>query len=319
MPVAQRKRKAKATNEPDHKEQEVKKNNTKSVTSQSFRPVSVFVGFLLIFYITFYYNKHFTEFGHFGSFHNILYLSNFCLLIAAVAMISQNPSLIALAIACASFSHISWLYDIFLWNFSNTQAFNRVTYLSDTLTPSIQLLWPTTLHHLWFLPLCFCVLHFDYRMVGIHVNVWVQMCAINIVMSTISYFGFGNIHDENLPDFNTGHEFWLISHAQSLAPLQHSSPLPELLVQHHTNLIHKYDTSPFLIFLIWTFLVQSVLLNGTCFLLLKVLSVLFLEDPVKVVTQSIDYFFGQNASSSNTVGSTSNKKPVHKTKAEHQN
>lgn len=310
MPLAQRKRKGKVSG--DKKEQEVKKNSNIQPV-QAFRPFSVAIGFLLIFYLTYFYNKHSGEFGQFGAIQNCFYLANSSLLIASLGLLMQNSSIIALAISCASFSHVSWLYDIILWSFFDKQSFGRVSYLADTLTPSLQTLWPTTLHHLWFLPLCFVVLHLDYRMVGVKIDVWMKMCVINVLMSTISYFGFGNIHDGSVPDFNTGHEFWLISHAQSHTQSQHvSSPLPQILIQHQSNIIHKFDSSPFLIFLIWTFMVQSVLLNGTCFLLLKVFSIIFLEDHVSVITSIIDFFFG-------TSGGKNTSKKTTVLKTEHQN
>jgi len=98
---------------------------------------------------------------------------------------------------------------------------------------------------------------------------WAIAAVLNSIMATVAYYEYIQVphaaaggKPPHILDFNTGHEFWLPNHKDS------------------HNIVHKFDSSPFPLFLIWGFLVQSVLLNGSCFVFLKLLSILMLEDVV---------------------------------------
>jgi len=81
----------------------------------------------------------------------------------------------------------------------------------------------------------------------------------------ILIFKFTDLTIENKPrqyvfDLNTGHEFWQVSHKDAY------------------NIVHLFDNASLPLYILWRILIEAGLLNGVCFIFLKILSVLLLED-----------------------------------------
>jgi len=266
-------------------------------TTKRIRPFSLLLGTFFIYYTLFFYNRNIEEYGQNDATKNLLYVTNFAVLLGGISMVFQNPFFLGVSISLVWFSHLSFAYDLLLWCFYDTQAFGRVSYLDDP-DPHIQELWPLTLHQLWFLPISLLTLHFDFRNVGVPVKAWGVVCLINMIINTVGYFWFPDTNGL-VPNFSTGHELWhltpTITHHHYHHPhSQPSSSSPEQsLIQ--PNVIHSYDKSAFPVYLFYSFLLQSVLFNGLCFIFLKLLSFLLLEDTTKVIIS-----WGNNKNNDNT-------------------
>jgi len=61
-------------------------------------------------------------------------------------------------------------------------------------------------------------------------------------------------------EIDTGHEFWLPSHKDSY------------------NVVHLFDDASIIVYILWRLLIEAGLLNGVCFIFLKIFSALLLED-----------------------------------------
>jgi len=224
------------------------------------RTLSRVVGVLLVIYVVKFCSVHSEvkggEMSH--GVYDLLWLCNLSVVLAAGGMLIQSHLLIGTSIACVAFSHLSWTFDMFYWLVFDTFQIGRAYYLDDK---DFDDLWWTTLHQLWFIPLCFLILYVDYYPLGIKAKCWVYSVAINTVITMLAFFRFQSLSDgtqmEPISDFGTGHEFWKPS---------------------QKDIVHQFDNAVWPIFLTWRLLVESVLLNGSCFVFLKLLSVLVLED-----------------------------------------
>jgi len=227
------------------------------------RIFSVFTGLFLLAYITYFCYVHSLEPVSNGS-YDVLWLCNLSLVLAAVGMLVQNPVIIGTAAGCVAFSHMSWMFDVTYWVLFDTFQIGRAQYLEEH---EFDNLWWTTLHHVWFIPLCLTVLHIDYYSFGVKMYSWVYTVGIYAFMATVAYFGFISkdvpsslkLH-QYVFDLNTGHEFWLSSYKDGY------------------NMVHWFDDSPWTVYLMWSIAIEGVLLNGICFIFLKLFSLLLLED-----------------------------------------
>jgi len=228
------------------------------------RGFSLSVGILLLFYLGHYSYLHHT-FGQISNgVYDILWLSNISLGFAAVGMLLQRPLVISIAVACVAFSHISWIFDVSYWLLFDSFQIGRALYLEEQEYDN---LWWTTLHQFWFIPLCLLVLYVDYHAFGLPFKSWVYSILIYAVVALIAYFNF-NFTDTTIKhkprqyvlDLNTGHEFWLPAHKDAY------------------NIVHLFDNASLPFYILWRILIEGGLLNGVCFIFLKLLSVLLLED-----------------------------------------
>jgi DMSO/TMAO reductase YedYZ heme-binding membrane subunit len=46
-------------------------------------------------------------------------------------------------------------------------------------------IWWTTLHHLWFVPLCLAVLHTDFKHHGVPLKAWINATVINFIAALV--------------------------------------------------------------------------------------------------------------------------------------
>jgi len=262
-------------NTNDKKSMDNHSSNISSSSSQSMssptgrfskikrRGFSVVIGFLLLIYLFYYRHLH-IEFNKNNGLHDILWLANLSVGIAALGMILQRPFIISTAVACVSFSHISWMFDVIYWLVFDTFQIGRALYLEEQEYDDI---WWTTLHQFWFIPLCLLVLHVDYYSYGLPLKTWIYSTFIYAIMAIIAYNYYFIIIDlpknksrYHIFDLNTGHEFWLPSQKDAY------------------NIVHLFDNSPPLVYVSWRILIEAGLLNGVCFIFLKMLSILLLED-----------------------------------------
>jgi len=228
------------------------------------RIFSVVSGLFLLAYITYFCRVHSQEAEVSNGAYDVLWLCNLSLVLAAVGMLLQNPVVIGTAIGCVAFSHMSWMFDVTYWVLFDTFQIGRAQYLEEH---EFDNLWWTTLHHVWFIPLCLTVLHIDYYSFGVKMYSWVYTVGIYAFMASVAYFGFTSkdvpaslkLH-QYVFDFNTGHEFWLSSYKDA------------------HNMVHWFDDSPWPVYLVWSIAIEGVLLNGICFIFLKLFSLLLLED-----------------------------------------
>eukprot|EP01125_Pyxidicula_operculata_P016076 TRINITY_DN5504_c0_g1_i1.p1 TRINITY_DN5504_c0_g1~~TRINITY_DN5504_c0_g1_i1.p1 ORF type:complete len:188 (-),score=1.94 TRINITY_DN5504_c0_g1_i1:42-605(-) len=170
-------------------------------------------------------------------------------------MILQKPDLIALAVGCSAFSHVTWLYDVVWWLFTDRFIIGRASYLGDV---ELDETWVYTLHQLWFLPLSLLVLYKDYwrpNSTGFKLlTTWKLSTILQTIFTIFAYLFY---HDgTHIIDFNTGHELWNSTSA---------------------SVVHKYDRDFLLIFLMWRIFVQSFILTGPILLILKSFTVLLVE------------------------------------------
>jgi len=223
------------------------------------------VGILLLVYLGHYVYLHLLFHGQLSNgIYDLLWLANMSLGFAAVGMLVQRPLIISIAVACVAFSHISWIFDVTYWLLFDTFQIGRALYLEEQEYDNI---WWTTLHQFWFIPLCLLVLHVDYYSFGLPFKSWIYSILIYAVFALIAYFNF-NFTDINIMnksrsyvfDLNTGHEFWLPAHKDAY------------------NIVHLFDNASLPFYILWRILIEGGLLNGVCFIFLKLLSVLLLED-----------------------------------------
>jgi len=119
-------------------------------------------------------------------------------------------------------------------------------------------LWLSTLHSLWFLPLCYIVLYVDYKPRGIELSSFKSAIFINCLMASIAYY-LSQDSTKIKYNFNTGHEFWTISESFQF------------------NQLIKNENESYLRFIMWSLLIESFLFNGICFIFLKIISYLLIE------------------------------------------
>jgi len=279
MPASRRKKKKKEEGEEHVEEEsndktkekkvintiEVNPNPSRFGASSRRRLFSIVVGLFLLFYVVHFSYVH-SETGVSNGAYDILWLCNFSLIVAAIGMLTQNPLIIGTAIGCVAFSHMSWMFDVMYWIFFDTFQIGRAKYLEEQ---EFDELWWTTLHQFWFIPLCLTVLHIDYHCFGVKLYSWVYTIGIYAFMASVAYFGFKSSDapsslklDQYVFDFNTGHEFWLPSYKDAY------------------NIVHWFDDSPWPLYVVWSILIEGVLLNGICFIFIKLFSLLLLEDLV---------------------------------------
>jgi len=229
------------------------------------RPFSFCIGILIVVYGFYFCYMHDSVTGeNFNGIYDVLWLTNLSLGIAAFGMLLQKPQIIGTAVACVAFAHISWFFYVIYWLLFDTFQIGRALYLEEQ---EFDNLWWTTLHQFWFIPLCLLVLHVDYHSFGIPFKSWIHSVFIFTVMNIYAYINF---YSTSVPpslklhqyvyDLNTGHEFWLPSHKDSY------------------NVVHLFDDAPILAYTLWRLIIEAGLLNGVCFIFLKIFSALLLED-----------------------------------------
>eukprot|EP01124_Arcella_intermedia_P032964 TRINITY_DN7795_c0_g1_i1.p1 TRINITY_DN7795_c0_g1~~TRINITY_DN7795_c0_g1_i1.p1 ORF type:complete len:303 (-),score=62.50 TRINITY_DN7795_c0_g1_i1:31-939(-) len=212
------------------------------------RVLSVLVGLGLVGYLVFFCSAHSEEPVLGNGAWDVLYLSNLVVLIAALGMLFRNPLIIGISISCVSYTHLCWFFDVFYWIAFNTWQVGRAQYLEEEKVSHV---WPSTMHHAWFLWVCMTVLYVDYPRFGIPLKAWMWSLVVFAGMALLSWFGGKNAF---MTDLVTGHEFW-----------------------RNTEL--GYNTEdPLPIYLGKSLLVEGLLLNSTCFIFLKFISLLLLED-----------------------------------------
>eukprot|EP01120_Amphizonella_sp_Union-15-10_P012925 TRINITY_DN588_c0_g1_i1.p1 TRINITY_DN588_c0_g1~~TRINITY_DN588_c0_g1_i1.p1 ORF type:complete len:279 (-),score=24.43 TRINITY_DN588_c0_g1_i1:19-855(-) len=226
--------------------------SSSSLPSQP-RRISVFFGCFLLVYLTLFCILRLDREGADGM-NDLLWLCNLSLVLGASGMIFHNTLFIGISMACVAFSHISFTYDLIFWTLFDQFPLGRTTFIEES---SLSSLWWTTLHQTWYLPICFTVLYIDYEHEGIKSICWVYSTFINLGLALIARVSRYTIQDKKLiyQHLNTGHEFWTETQ----------------------TLIHRYDSSPWFIYLLWQLLFESFFLNGICFLFLKLFSKLLLE------------------------------------------
>jgi len=217
------------------------------------RPLSFFFGVVIVLYLTLFSILRVQYEGAEGL-NDLLWICNLALILGATGMIFQNTLFIGISMACVAFSHISFSYDLVFWTLFDQFPMGRATFLEE---PEFQDLWWTTLHQVWYLPLCFTILYIDYEHEGIQLVYWIHTTIINFAMGAIGRISHFRMHDNKIVyhHLSTGHEFW----------------------KETDTLIHRYDSSSWLVYLVWIFLLESLFLNGICFIFLKLFSQLLLE------------------------------------------
>jgi len=225
---------------------------------------SILVGLFLLAYVIYFSYAHSEEAAVSYGVYDILWLCNLSLVFAAIGMLARNPMIIGTAVGCVAFSHMSWMFDVTYWILFDTFQIGRATYLEEQ---EFDTLWFTTLHQVWFIPLCLTVLHIDFPGFGVKMYSWLYTVGIYTFMASVAYFGFdvGNIPSslnikQYVLDFNTGHEFWLPAYKDTF------------------NVVHRFDDSPWPLYVAWSVAIEAVILNGSCFIFLKLFSLLLLED-----------------------------------------
>lgn len=254
----QRKRKDTPEKDNNHIDQEKKLSvqSSKKLTVQP-RPLSFFAGISIIIYVLcFLCARHYHR-GSGEGLYTFLWVSNFSLLMGALGMILQNSTVIGTSVACVAFSHLAWNYDLFHWMVFNTIPIGRLSYIIDDEYDDI---WWTTLHPLWYVPLCFAVLYCDYPLKGLELKCWYYATLINLICTLLTRFWCISDNSSYCPNLNTSHEFVDVN---------------------TETFLHHFDNSSIIVYLLWRCLWDSVLLNGVCFLFLKVLAKILLE-PSKV-------------------------------------
>eukprot|EP01121_Diplochlamys_sp_Union-15-3_P000518 TRINITY_DN10453_c0_g1_i1.p1 TRINITY_DN10453_c0_g1~~TRINITY_DN10453_c0_g1_i1.p1 ORF type:complete len:291 (-),score=30.29 TRINITY_DN10453_c0_g1_i1:66-938(-) len=219
------------------------------------RPLSFYFGVILLSYLVFFSAIRLHYEGIEGL-NDLLWLPNLTLILGAVGMLIQNTMFIGVSVACVAFSHITFTYDLFFWTFFDKFPMGRATFIEDIELDDI-LRWGTTLHQVWYLPLCFAILHVDYENIGLKWKYWIHSSFIIVVLGALGRYSQYKMptNTETYLHLSTGHEF----------------------LQEPGSLIHRHDSSSWTLFILWLFLFESVFLNGMCYVFLKLLSKLLLE------------------------------------------
>jgi hypothetical protein len=114
--------------------------------------------------------------------------------------------------ACCSFSHAAYVYDVVMWLLFDMFPMGRVNFMGTSwmhllggeggfVSPVLTLplcaeefdmgsLWWTTMHQIWYIPLCFVVLFCEYRGTGVPTISWLYMAVINSLFLVLSKLHF---------------------------------------------------------------------------------------------------------------------------------
>lgn len=220
------------------------------------RPFSTIAGIFLVLYMTAFV---FFRFHNTGGLQALFYWSNSALILGAAGLLLHSGLLIGISIAFASASHMTFMYDLLIWMLFDRFPVGRAMYLEQDLDFS---LLATTLHQFWYLPLLCCIIYCEYSgQLRLMKRYWAFSVIINFMVAILAKTHFeyqATVFGTKIaivPDFVLGHELW----------------------SEELTLLHRYDDLPAVVYATWSTLLESVFMNGVCYIFLQVFFYLLLE------------------------------------------
>jgi len=134
---------------------------------------------------------------------DMLWACNVALLLASYGMFAQDAGAIAGAVAMISMAHFLWMLDVGLYLTMGKFSIGLASYLIWPTTGQFEIL--TTLHHVWFIPLCFAVLYKNGRLT---LHGWRLSLYAALVLVTLCRFATPLRAGDVYLNINMAHEFW---------------------------------------------------------------------------------------------------------------
>jgi len=119
--------------------------------------LSLVSGFFLLFYYLFVFLSHYRTRGIVCALAEHLWACNIAIFLAAIGMFLHSISIISAAVTMTSMAHCLWIIDATAWLITGHFPLGNAKYLAWRSSNIVEIL--STLHHVWFIPLCFINLY----------------------------------------------------------------------------------------------------------------------------------------------------------------